>query len=86
MKRRDEREQKNQNAGARCTGTVKWFSREKGYGFLTRDDGGADVFVHHSDVDALGFRALQQGETVEFGIGEGKKGPKATLVKVLAEA
>lgn len=60
-------------------GTVKWFSTEKGYGFIERDDGD-DVFVHHSDIQGTGFKDLDEGEKVEFDLVEGPKGPKAENV------
>lgn len=63
-----------------ATGTVKWFNDSKGFGFITSDDG-ADVFVHHSDIEAEGFRSLAEGENVEFEVTEGSKGPKATGVR-----
>lgn len=65
------------------TGTVKWFDGKKGFGFITRDDGQGDVFVHHTDVDMKGFRELKETERVAFVIGAGKKGPKATQVRVI---
>ena len=64
---------------ARVTGTVKWFSDEKGYGFLRQDDG-PDVFVHHSEIEGAGFKTLAQGERVEFEIEEEPKGLKARNV------
>jgi cold shock protein len=64
---------------ARTSGTVKWFSQEKGFGFLQRE-GGADVFVHYSAIDGSGFKVLQEGEEVEFDIIEEAKGPKAANV------
>jgi CspA family cold shock protein len=64
---------------ARTHGTVKWFSQEKGYGFLQRE-GGADVFVHYSAIDGAGFKVLYEGEEVEFDIIEEAKGPKAANV------
>ena len=63
------------------TGTVKWFNDSKGYGFITPSDGGKDLFVHHSEVQANGFRSLQEGQSAEFEVGQGKKGPCATKVK-----
>ena len=62
-----------------ATGKVKWFNSSKGYGFITMDDG-TDVFVHHSDIQGEGFKTLREGETVEFDITEGQKGPKAANV------
>jgi len=64
---------------ARTNGTVKWFSQEKGYGFLQRE-GGPDVFVHYSAIDGAGFKVLYEGEPVEFEIIEEAKGPKAASV------
>jgi CspA family cold shock protein len=66
-------------AMARTNGTVKWFSQEKGYGFLQRE-GGADVFVHYSAIDGGGFKVLYEGEEVEFDIIEEPKGPTAATV------
>ena len=65
------------------TGTVKWFNDSKGYGFVTRDDGEKDVFVHHSAIQGQGFKSLAEGEKVEFDVVQGQKGPAAeNLVKV----
>jgi CspA family cold shock protein len=64
---------------ARVSGTVKWFSQEKGYGFLQRE-GAADVFVHYSAIDGNGFKVLYEGEPVEFDVIEEAKGPKAANV------
>ena len=63
------------------TGTVKWFNVSKGYGFITPDDGSSDLFVHHSEIKAGGLTSLNEGQKVEFEIGQGKKGPCATNVK-----
>jgi CspA family cold shock protein len=63
-----------------ATGTVKWFNDQKGFGFIVPDDGGDDVFVHHSNIKASGFRSLQEGQKVEYQLGEGRKGPEATEV------
>ena len=61
-------------------GTVKWFSDEKGFGFISRE-GGEDVFVHFSGIAGDGFRSLAEGQQVEFEVTQGKKGPQATDVK-----
>jgi cold shock protein len=71
---------------ARASGTVKWFSQEKGFGFVTREDG-TDVFVHHSGISGRGFKTLEQGERVEFDVIEEPKGLKAAdLVRLDAPA
>lgn len=64
---------------ARETGKVKWFSNEKGYGFIERGDG-EDVFVHHSNILGEGFKTLDEGETVEYEVEDAEKGPKALNV------
>ena len=63
-------------------GTVKWFSDEKGYGFISRE-GGEDVFVHFSGITGDGFKSLAEGQQVEFEVTQGKKGPQATNVKAV---
>lgn len=64
-------------------GTVKWFSAEKGYGFIERDDGQGDVFVHYSAINAKGFRTLEEGQRVDFEITQDAKGPRAANVTVI---
>jgi len=61
-------------------GTVKWFNSSKGFGFINPDDGGDDLFVHHSEIKTNGYGSLDEGQKVEFEVGEGKKGPCATNV------
>ena len=63
------------------TGTVKWFNDSKGFGFICPDDGGQDLFVHHSEIKTGGYASLEEGQKVEFELGQGKKGPCATDVK-----
>ena len=65
-----------------ATGTVKWFNDQKGFGFIEQE-GGPDVFVHHSAINATGFRSLKEGEKVSFDIQEGPKGPAAANVTVI---
>ncbi len=62
------------------TGKVKWFDTFKGYGFITPDDGGKDLFVHHSEIQMEGYAKLNDGQKVAYEVGEGKKGPCATAV------
>lgn len=66
----------------RTTGTIKWFNAGKGYGFIARD-GGEDVFIHYSAIQADGYRTLIEGQRVEFDVERGPKGPKATNVTIL---
>jgi CspA family cold shock protein len=67
-----------------ATGTVKWFSDEKGYGFITPDEGSKDLFVHFSNIAGEGFKTLTEGARVEYEAREGQKGPEATEVALLA--
>jgi len=65
------------------TGTVKWFNPDKGFGFITPDDGGKDLFVHHSEIQGSGFKTLNEGQKVEYEVGQGQKGPCANKVMPL---
>jgi CspA family cold shock protein len=62
------------------TGKVKWFNESKGYGFITRDDGEKDVFAHYAEIQSEGFKTLKEGESVEFEVVNGEKGPKAVNI------
>jgi len=65
-----------------ASGTVKWFNSEKGYGFISREDG-PDVFVHYSAIQMNGYRTLEEGQHVEFDVGPGKKGEEAQNVRII---
>ena len=69
--------------GIMATGTVKWFSDEKGFGFITPDEGGKDLFVHHTGINASGFKTLAEGAAVSYDAEAGDKGPKAVNVTPL---
>ncbi|HEY1485345.1 MAG TPA: cold-shock protein [Micromonosporaceae bacterium] len=64
-----------------AVGTVKWFNAEKGFGFITPDDGGADVFAHFSAIATSGYRTLDENQRVEFEIAQGQKGPQAENIR-----
>ncbi len=67
-----------------ATGTVKWFNASKGYGFISPDEGGKDLFVHHSQIAGEGYKSLDEGARVEYEPREGAKGPEATAVAPIA--
>ena len=69
-----------------ATGKVKWFSNEKGFGFIEQDDGGADVFFHFSAISGSGYRSLNEGDEVEFEVEQGQKGLQAKSVEVTSAA
>ena len=65
------------------TGTVKWFDDGKGFGFITPDSGGKDLFAHFSEIQGQGFKSLQENQKVEFEVKQGQKGPQAAAIRVL---
>lgn len=65
------------------TGTVKWFNNEKGFGFITPESGGKDLFVHHSDILGTGYKSLEENQRVSYEAAEGPKGPQAKSIQVL---
>jgi CspA family cold shock protein len=75
---------KKEEKHAMIKGTVKWFNGSKGYGFITREDGGADVFVHFSAIAGEGYKSLEEGNAVEFEVTQGQKGPQATNVRLVS--
>lgn len=64
------------------TGTVKWFDEGKGFGFITPDAGGKDLFAHYSEIKAVGFKSLAEAQRVQYEVGQGKKGPQATNIRI----
>jgi CspA family cold shock protein len=66
-----------------ATGTVKWFNDSKGFGFITPDDGGKDLFAHHSQIQMDGFKSLKEAQKVEFDVTEGPKGPAASRIRAV---
>jgi CspA family cold shock protein len=76
-------ESKQETHSIMATGTVKWFNNDKGFGFITPDEGGKDLFVHHSSINGSGFRTLADGARVSYDSEDGPKGPKAINVTSL---
>jgi cold shock protein len=73
----------DQGGNTVAQGTVKWFNGEKGFGFISPDEGGADMFVHFSAIQGSGFRNLEENQRVEFEITQGQRGPQADKVRAL---
>jgi len=73
------------DVGQRLTGKVVWFNSKKGFGFVSRDDGGGDLFCHYSNVQMEGFKELVSGQIVSFEIGKNNRGPQAVCVEIIAE-
>ena len=69
----------------RIRGTVKWFNNEKGFGFIMKDEGGDDLFVHYSAISGNGYKSLEEGDIVEFEVTDGRKGKQASDVVVIRE-
>jgi cold shock protein len=65
------------------SGTVKWFNDAKGFGFITPDDGGKDLFAHHTEIQMGGFKSLKEGQKVEFDVTQGPKGPAASKIRAV---
>jgi cold shock protein len=68
---------------AMAKGTVKWFNDAKGFGFITPEDGGKDLFAHHTEIQMGGFKSLKEGQQVEFDVTQGQKGPAAAKIKAV---
>jgi cold shock protein len=79
----DHRRGEHERKQSMTTGTVKWFNGEKGYGFITQDNGGPDVFCHYSSIQTEGFRTLEEGQKVEFETKKGPKGLQAENVRIV---
>jgi CspA family cold shock protein len=75
---------RNMQGRTMATGTVKWFNDAKGFGFIVQDNGGEDVFVHHTAIQADGFRSLAEGQKVEFEVTKGPKGLQASKVRAIS--
>src|SRR5712691_1171266 len=73
----------SQRSTSMATGTVKWFNSEKGYGFITPEDGTKDVFVHYSGIEGDGYKSLTEGQKVEYTVTQGQKGPQASGVRAV---